>query len=163
MRIWVARVAALLALLGAATAIFVAVTSVEANDELTVSEAQEAAERLNAVNGPVGRLLEELEPGKSPADAQNAVRTALEETREMIEDGNGDGSLAERLDAALSAELKYLDALGSTLNNPRSALKGTIGARAVELRDQLKSTPGADEKLVRGGAELVAYSDARIE
>lgn len=163
MRLWGARLLALLALLGTAAALAVAVTSVEGSSELTVEEAEEAAARLNEVNRPVGERLEELKKGESPSEAQAAVRIAADETRAQLQDGTGEGSLADRLEAVLRTELAYLDAVGSTLNNPRSRLKGTIGQRAQELREQLQSIPGGDDELIRGGQELVVFSDARIE
>lgn len=163
MRLWGARVLAVMALVGTVAAVALTITGVEGSSELTVEGAQEATARLNDVNRPVGERLEALEPGSSPAEAQAAVRTAAGETRSQLEDGTGEGSLADRLEAVLRAELAYLDALGSTLNNPRSSLKGTIGQRAQELREQLQNIPGGDDGLIRGGQELIAYSDARIE
>jgi hypothetical protein len=161
-KLWIARAAALLALLAAGAAVSFAVTSVDSGpDELTREEAEQAAQRIDEVNGPVGRQLEALEPGASPREAQDAVRAAAERTRAMLDDGTGEGSLADLLDETLQAELAYLDALGSTLNNPRSPLKGAIRQRGVELRDLIQRL-GGDHRLVRGGAELVAYSDARI-
>src|SRR5688572_2191705 len=126
MRIWIPRILALLALAGAVVGVFAAVASVERTDELTVEEAQEITGRLNAANDELGRLLTALEPGMSPREAQAAARTAADLTRELIEDGGDEGSLADRLDAVLRAELAYLDAIGSTLNNPRSELRGAI-------------------------------------
>lgn len=161
-RLWIARLAALLALLGAVAAVYAAVASVESTDELTVEEAQQAAARLNAVNGSVAGQLGTLTPGASPRAAQEAVRAAADEARSLADTDHGQGALVDRLDAVLRAELAYLDALGSTLNNPRSPLKGTIRERGATLREQLQSLPGGDAERVRGGAALVAYSDARI-
>jgi hypothetical protein len=162
MRVWVPRILALLALAGAVVGVYAAIASVERTDELTVEEAQEVTARLNAANRELGRLLTALEPGVSPREAQASTRTAADLTRELLEDGGDEGSLADRLDAVLRAELAYLDAIGSTLNNPRSELRGAIRQRGVDLREQLQNIPGGDAKLVRGGAELVAYSEARL-
>ena len=162
MRIWIPRILALLALAGAVVGIYAAVTSVERTDELTVEEAQEITGRLNAVNRELGGRLTALEPGTSPREAQASTRTAADLTRELLEAGGGEGSLADRLDAVLRAELAYLDAIGSTLNNPRSELRGAIRERGVTLREQLQNLPGGNAKVVRGGAELVVYSEARL-
>ena len=156
---WIARVAALVALLGAGVAVYVAVASVDtAGDEVT---SEQVATRLNAANREASRLLEELRAGESPRPAQDAVRAAADTTRELIEETD-DGGVTDHIDAVLQAELTYLDAVGSTLNNPRSALKGAIGERALALRRQLESFPGGDSTLVHGGQELVVYSDARL-
>ena len=62
----------------------------------------------------------------------------------------------------LDAELAYLDAIGSTLNNPRSSLRGKLRERGAALRSALQSVPGGSQLTVKGGTELGAYSAARV-
>lgn len=161
MRVWIPRLLALVALVAAGGATVYAVTSVESTSELTVDEAADLMTRLNEANARLSGLLEALEPGDSPAEAQEAVRSAAELTRTMVKDAPEEGSLADRLGSVLEAELDYLDALGSTLNNPRSSLRGTIGTKQIALKDQLRSIPNGDPDVVAGGQELIAYSRAR--
>lgn len=161
MHVWIARGIALLALLAAAGGVLYVLSSVESTDELTVEETQDHMTRLNAANARLSGLLEALEPGASPAEAQAAVREAADLTRELLDDTPAEGSLSDRMRGTLGAELDYLDALGSTLNNPRSALRATIGPKQIVLREQVKSTPGGDVEVISGGAELVAFSKSR--
>lgn len=161
MRVWIARVAAVLALLAAAGGVLLVLSSVEPTDELTVAEAQAMTTELNQANARLSGLLEALTPGASPAEAQESVRAAADLTRRLLDETPREGSLSDRMRAALGAELDYLDALGSTLNNPRSPLRATIGPKQVVLREQIKSTPGGDVEVISGGQELVAYSRSR--
>ena len=151
----------MLALAGTAVAIVVAVSTVDSKSELTAEEAQGAMERLAAANRTVSGSLNDLAPGASPRAAQEAVRSAAALTQELGTDLDGEGGLANRLEDVLGAEVAYLDAVGSTLANPNSALRGRIGERGNALRDSLQKIPGGDSRAVEGGAELVIYSEAR--
>lgn len=157
-RRWVARGAALLALAAAAVAFLLAVGSVHGTHELTGEEAQGAMRQLTASNTALGDRLEALKTGASPRAAQEATRTTASLTRKLDDDADGGG---DRVHGVLQAELDYLDAVGSTLNNPRSELRGRIGERAQALRDLLQHVPGGDHRVIRGGLALVQYSEAR--
>ncbi|MCW2990630.1 MAG: hypothetical protein JWM73_1224 [Solirubrobacterales bacterium] len=161
MRVWLARLFALLALLGAVAAILLAVSSVKGTDEVTVEEAQGAMLQLATTNGALSDKLDALKAGVSPKDAQAATRATAAATRKLQADIPGEGTLADQLLVVYSAELTYLDAVGSTLNNPSSPLRGRVGATAQALRDALQQVPGGDHRAIRGGMALVQYSEAR--
>lgn len=154
---------AVLALAGAAAAIVVAIGSVDSSGEPGSDDVQGAMERLAGANRTVSERLNELASGASPDAAQEAVRSAAALTQQLGTELDGEGDLADRLDDALAAQVAYLDALGSTLANPNSALRGRIGERGDALRGALRGTPGGDPGAVEGGAELVAYSEARTD
>lgn len=141
----------------------VAIGTVDSSGELGSDDVQSAMERLAGANRTVSERLNELASGASPAAAQEAVRSAAALTQQLGTELDGEGDLADRLDDALAAQVAYLDALGSTLANPNSALRGRIGERGDALRGALRDTPGGDPGAVEGGAELVAYSEARTE
>ncbi|MEO6495915.1 MAG: hypothetical protein ABIO51_00395, partial [Solirubrobacteraceae bacterium] len=119
--------------------------------------------RWATANRTVSGRLNELAPGASPRGAREAVRSAAALTQKLGTDLGGEGGLANRLEDVLAAETAYLDAVGSTLGNPNSALRGRVGERGNALRDALRNIPGGDPKAVEGGAELVIYSEARAE
>jgi hypothetical protein len=160
MRIWVPRIVALLALGGVVTALVLAVGMSGASGGFTAEDVETATAELNRANGALSDKLEALEPGASPREAQDAARAAADLTRRLVEDA-GDAPEAESLRAVLDIELDYLDAVGSTLNNPRSALRGRVGERGDALRDALQNVAGGDHRVVSGGQELVAYSEVR--
>lgn len=161
MRTWIPRLLAVLALAGTAVAIVVAITTVDSNGEPGSEEVQRAMVRLADANRTVSSQLNQLAPGASPREAQAGVRSAAALIQQLGTDLDGNGALAERLDVVLSAQVAYLDALGSTLANPNSVLRGRIGERGDALRGALAQVPGGDPGAVEGGAELVAYSEAR--
>lgn len=160
-RTWIPRLLAVLALAGTAVAVVVAISSVDSNGELGSDDVRRAMERLVEANRTVSGQLNALAPGASPRAAQDAVRNAAGLIQELGTGLDGEGDLAERLDDVLAAQVAYLDALGSTLANPNSALRGRIGERGDALRGALAQVPGGDPGAVEGGAELVAYSEAR--
>jgi hypothetical protein len=156
-----ARLIAVLALIGALVALVVAVTTVDSTDELTGEEAQAAMVELAAANGALSDRLDALTAGDSPRDAQAATRSTTALVRRLDGEVEGDGSLPDRVHAVYRTELAYLDAVGSTLNNPASPLRGRSGERAQALRDVLQQVPGGDHRAIRGGMALVLYSEAR--
>lgn len=161
-RIWLARIAALVALAAAAVAIALAISAFDGTGEISGADAQAAMRQLSVANRALGERLEALAPGASPRDAQQTARSTAALARRLDDHVDGEGDLADRVHAVLRAELDYLDAVGSTLNNPRSPLRGRIGERAQALRDVLQHVPGGDHRAVRGGLALVRYSEARV-
>jgi len=117
--------------------------------------------QLAQANGALGDRLNALAPGGSPRDAQDATRNLAQLARDLDAKVEGDGNLAAGLHAVFTAERDYLDAVGSTLNNPKSTLRGQVGPRAQALRDALQQVPGGDHHAVRGGQALVLYSEQR--
>jgi hypothetical protein len=155
------RLLALAALGAALLAVVVAVSTVRPAPEASGKDAPTIMQELNAANGALGERLEALVPGASPRAAQAAARSTAALTRRL--DGEVDNAefTADTAHAALQAELLYLDAVGSTLNNPAGELREVVGERAQGLRDALRRVPGGDHHAVRGGTALVAYSRAR--
>jgi hypothetical protein len=162
-RVWVARVVALLALGGAAAAIAVAVNSVKATDSVTEQDARDAMAQLATANQTLSDELNALAPGASPRLAQETVRTTAALSRRLDGEASGGGDLGDSVHAVLLAELAYLDAIGSTLNNPGSPLRGEIAQRGNTLREALQNIPGGAPRAVSGGAELIVFSKARVE
>lgn len=161
MKLWIARAAALVALVAAVAAVYLAVTTVSESKEVTTTQSQDLMLQLAQANGALGDKLDALKPGDSPADAQDATRNLAELARDLDGRVDGGGNLADGLHAVFRAQLDYLDAVGSTLNNPRSALRGRIGELAQALRDALQQVPGGDHRAIRGGRNLVVFSEAR--
>lgn len=161
MRIWLPRALALLALLAAAAAVLLAIGSAQRTGEVTAAQAQDMMLTLAQANRSLGERLDALRPGDSPRQAIAETRAAAAVARRLEATVAGSGGLAAGLRAVVTAELGYLDAVGSTLNNPRSALRGRVGPLAQALRDALQQVPGGDHRAVRGGMNLVAYSRAR--
>ncbi|MFL5844708.1 MAG: hypothetical protein ACJ762_08455 [Solirubrobacteraceae bacterium] len=163
MKAWIARIVALLALLGAAAAIYLAITSVKTSHDVTGDAANAAMKELAAGNGSLSDVLEALGKGDSPRAAQAKTRSTADLTRRLDDDTDGEGDMADRVKAVYAAELTYLDAVGSTLNNPSSPLRKQIGKTAQALRDVLQQVPGGDHRAIRGGMALVLYSEARLK
>jgi len=158
----VARVLAIVALAGAAAATIIAVASIETRHEVSQDQARRAMDQLTVANRNLARTLEGLEPGVSPQQAREADRSTAALSRTLADGVGTEGDLGVSVHAILGAELRYLDAVGSTLNNPRSRLRQEIGQRAIALRQVLENVPGGAPGDVRGGATLVTYSRARV-
>lgn len=161
-RTWLRRLLALAALIGSGVAVYVAVGSVGGSDTTSAEEARAALARLNTVNETLSERLEALSPGGSAQEARDATRTALTTTQELVEQISAEDPVGVRVRSALGAELSYLDAVGSTLANPRSALAGTIATRAAALRAALRPLAVAEPRAVHGADKLLAYTRARI-
>lgn len=161
-RVWLARLFAILALAGAAAAVAVAVSSVRSRHDVTETQARDAMAQLTGVNRALSTRLTALRPGASPRPAQEAARQAVARATGLGASVSTDGSLGSAVHAVLTAERAYLDAVGSTLNNPRSSLRSAIAERAVALRRALGSLAGGVPSAVSGSAELLTYSRKRI-
>jgi hypothetical protein len=139
----------------------VAVARVDSTKAVSGDEAAAAMQQLAAANGALSDRLEPLKPGAGPKPAQDETRRVAELTRQLEGAIDGGGDLADGLRLVYQAELAYLDAVGSTLNNPSSPLRVKIGPTAQALRDVLQQVPGGDHRAIRGGLALVQYSEAR--
>ena len=95
-------------------------------------------QRLTGYDHDVRAQLSRLGPPGSVARARLRTREALAAT-EVLADQLRDyrGAAATRLRAAAAAQLRYLDAVGSTLVNPRSPLRAQLSARASVARTAL--------------------------
>jgi hypothetical protein len=149
------------ALGGAGTAIYYAVKSVEHKHPVTPAQAREAMNQLTVANRNFSRELGVLKLGVSPQLALEAGRSAAATSRRLQQDVRTEGDLGVSVHRALKAELSYLDAVGSTLNNPRSKLQDKIGERQLKLRNSLQNIPGGAPRAISGGANVIAYSRAR--
>jgi hypothetical protein len=158
---WRGRALALLSLVVAVVAVLLVVTSVHAHHDVTQAQATSAMLQLGSANQELSSQLHALTVGQSPQAAQSATRRALSLTTRLSAALGTSGDLGAAIHAVLRAEVAYLDAVGSSLNNPRSLLLGQVVARAGAVRTALQALPGAVPGSVSGAAALVAYSQAR--
>jgi hypothetical protein len=99
--------------------------------------------RLTGYDHDVRAQLARLGPAGSVARARLRTREALAATALLADQIRGfSGPAAERLQAATKAQLRYLDAVGSTLTNPRSPLRAQLPARATAARTALAALDG---------------------
>ncbi|MDX6664599.1 MAG: hypothetical protein QOG68_805 [Solirubrobacteraceae bacterium] len=161
-RAWFARLFALLALAGTGVAIYLAIDSVRTKHPVSVQQASQAMNQLTVANRNLSRELGALKLGSSPQLAIESSRSAAALSRRLDSDVGNDGDLGVAVHAALTAELAYTDAVGSTLNNPRSPLEAKIGQRQGALRKLLQHIPGGTPRAVSGGANVIAYSKSRL-
>ncbi|HEY1538219.1 MAG TPA: hypothetical protein VGF63_02395 [Solirubrobacteraceae bacterium] len=156
------RVAVLVALAALVVAVAVLVESSDPVTPLTSSDADFMSAQLVAadqrVRGSLARL-HELGPALAIDHARDAVAT----TRSLaIELRNSHGEMADRLHRALTLEGAWLDAIGSTLANPRSPLQTQLAARDDALRPALAALPGRGAPRAGAAPLLVSYSRSRI-
>jgi hypothetical protein len=160
-RRWSARLLALLVLAGAVVAVLVVVHSVHAKHDVTEAEAAGAMSQLADANQALSSQLNLLKKGESPKPAQSATRSALSLTRKLSGDLGSSGDLGAAVGAVFAAEVSYLDAVGSSLNNPHSVLLAKTVPLARAVRTALQSAPGGSPRSVSGAATLIAYSHGR--
>src|SRR4051794_38001129 len=103
MRKWIARLSAVIALAGAGTGIYVAITSVKPKHDVTVSEAQDAMDQLAGTNRDLASKLGALHVGQSPSAAQESVRTAAALSRKLDKDVGTRGDLGAGVHAVIKA------------------------------------------------------------
>jgi hypothetical protein len=72
------------------------------------------------------------------------------------------GPEAARLREALRLEREWIAAVGSTLMNPRSALRDELVARGAVAREALEALPGPSGKRLGGVRSLVSYARSRV-
>jgi hypothetical protein len=160
-RLWLARAVALVALVGSAVAIYAAVKSVHGSSGATVAQARATMQRMAAANATLSSQLQALVPGASPLQVQQTNRTTAGLAGELSASANSGGSIGAAVHAALTAELAYTDAVGSSLSNPRSVLLAKVPALATALRAALQAVPGGSPQTVSGDTALVTYSQSR--
>jgi hypothetical protein len=160
-RHWAPRLLALLFLTGAAVAVLVVVNGVHAKKSVSDAEANSAMTRLATANQALSSQLALLKAGASPKAAQTATRSAQTLTKTLSADLADRGILGVAVHAVFDAELSYLDAVGSALNNPHSLLLDKTVTLARPLRSALKSLPTGAPQAVSGAENLVAYSHTR--
>jgi hypothetical protein len=122
--------------------------------------------RLQASGARVATELASWHRGHSARKPLAAVRAAIADERAVarwVRAQRRSGQLPEdlRLDNALGADYDYLDALGSSLPNPRSLLRFELAARAQRARAALAAVPGgADVAATVRGWQRVASRTA---
>lgn len=101
-------------------------------------------------------------PGRATAPALALTRETIATTRSLAREiGHAQGARAERLRRALRLEGAWLDAVGSTLSNPRSPLRAQLAVRDHALRPALAAL-GTHARPREGVAQqLVVYARAR--
>jgi hypothetical protein len=132
---------------GALALFFVTVAAVALtgthNRPLPQADLHSFEQRLTGYDHDVRAQLARLGPAGSVARARLRTREALAATALLADQIRGfRGPAAERLQAATRAQLRYLDAVGSTLTNPRSPLRGQLSARATAARTALAALDG---------------------
>src|SRR4051794_7440735 len=162
MRKWFARLFAVIALGGAAVGIYFAIDSVKSEPEVSAADARDAMAQISDANGDLSARLEALRIHHSPQLAQESVRTAAALARKLDDDLGTKGSMADAAHAAIRKELAFLDAVGSTLANPRSPLRGRVAEFAIDVRQALQHIPGSGNGQISGVARLIAFSEARL-
>src|SRR4051794_30468185 len=162
MRKWFARLFAVIALAGAAVGIYYAIDSVKSDPEVTAADARDAMAQISEANADLSAKLEALRAHHSPQLAQESVRTAAAVTRKLDDDLGSEGELADASHATIRKELAFLDAVGSTLANPRSPLRGRIGELAIDVRQAFQHVPDAGSPQISGVPRLLAFSEARL-
>jgi hypothetical protein len=164
MRKWFARLFALIALGAAAFGIYYAIDSVRSEDhKVSAADAKDAADQISVANGDLSAKLTALRPHHSPQLARESVHTAAALARKLDEDLGDSGALADAIHSVIRRELAFLDAVGSTLANPRSPLRGRVAEYALDVRRAFHHVPGAGSASIHGVPELVAFSEARLE
>src|SRR4051812_31557267 len=163
MRKWFARLFALVALVGAGVGIYYAIDSVRSeSDKVSASEAKDAADQISQANGDLSAKLAALRPHHSPQLARESVHTAAALARKLDEDLGKKGDLADAIHGVIRKELAFLDAVGSTLANPRSPLRGRVAEYAIDVRQAFQHVPGSHSASISGVPQLVAFSEARL-
>ncbi len=96
------------------------------------------------------------------ARAMVGTRDAVLTTRSLaIEMRSYRGAEADRLHNAIAVEREWLDAVGSTLLNPRSPLRGQLLARDAAARRALAALPADRAPRADGARHLVEYARSR--
>lgn len=143
----------LLALVAACAAVIV--TTSASSDPLAPADARFFTGQLVRADQDVRTQLVRLGPSGSLAEARVHTRDAAAVTHGLAgfvrHDGGAD---AARLRVATGAELRFLDAVGSVLVNPRSPLLGRLGALDVAARDALAALDGPPGRRKGGVAAL---------
>ena len=162
MRKWFARLFAVIAIAGAAYGIYYAINSVKDEPNVSAADARDAAGKISDANGGLSSRLRALRPGGSASLARESVHSAAAVARSLDKDLGDKGDMAKAIHSVISKELLFLDAVGSTLANPRSPLRGRVGEYAIDVRQALQHIPGAGGAEISGVPQLVAFSVARL-
>ena len=162
MRKWFARLFAVIAIAGAAYGIYYAINSVKDEPDVTAADARDGAAQISDANADLSSKLRALRPGGSAQLSRESVHSAAAVARKLDGDLGHKGDMASAIHAIIAKELHYLDAVGSTLANPRSPLRGRVADLAIEVRKAYQHVPGAGSPQISGVPQLIAFSEARL-
>jgi hypothetical protein len=155
------RLVALLALALLPLAIVALATSRRPAVAMSRADARFLSAELVRADQRVRAQLVRLRAG-APSPALGHTREAVLTMRSLgVEMRSFRGAEAARLRRALRLEGRWLDAVGSTLYNPRSPLRAQLAARDAAARRALAALPGARPSVRSGTAQLVAYTRLR--
>jgi hypothetical protein len=155
------RVAVLLALLLLTLAVVALATSGGPSVAMSRADASFLSAELVRADQLVSTQLVRVREGAT-SNALARTRDAVLTTRSLgVEMRAFRGPQADRLRRALRHEGRWLDAVGSTLSNPRSPLRAELLTRAVAARRALAALPGARPRITSGATQLVAYARRR--
>jgi len=155
------RIRGLVAILMMPAAVLALMTLGSPPRELPREDVSYIAKQLIVADQRVRAALVRLrDDGTTPALAR--TRDATLATRSLaIEARSYDGPLTRRLRRALRLEAAWLDAVGSTLANPRSDLRRQLVARDAAARRALATLPATAGRRTGGAAHLVDYARSR--
>ncbi|MEA2220512.1 MAG: hypothetical protein QOJ35_3138 [Solirubrobacteraceae bacterium] len=155
------RIVACVAILMLPASVSALVVSGHTVSRLSQADATFLGGQLVRADQRVRRQLEHLRPLQT-ARAVARTRDGLLTARSLaLEVARTRGAEAVRLRHALALEADWLDAVGSTLSNPRSALRDELAARDGALRPALAALPVAQGPRIGGAEHLVRYALAR--
>ena len=126
--------------------------------ELSRADSTYLAAQLVQADRRVRKALADLRPLQTSA-ARARTREAIATTRSLaLEIRHHGGDEVQPLRRALRLEADWLDAVGSTLANPRSLLREALASRDAALRPALGALPGPAPTHREGTQELLDYA-----
>ncbi len=138
-------VVARITVIGALALLFLAVTSIvmagKTKLPLTATDAHYIDARVVDIDQGVRTRLVRLEGSGGVALARARTREAIAELNALARPVYGAAG-GERLQRAIQAELRFLDAVGSVLLNPRSPLRGELASLDAAARGAIAALDG---------------------
>lgn len=140
------------------TYVSVLVASGGPTTELSHGDASYISAQLIQADRRVRTELARMRPLQTSA-ARARTRQAIATTRSLAHQlrHNG-GDEVDRLSHAVRLEADWLDAVGSTLSNPRSVLREALASRDAALGEALAALPGPPPSHRGGTQELLDYA-----
>ncbi len=157
------RFVALVAICLVPAAVYALVVTDGPVSDLPAADAAYISEQLITADQRVRQRLVQLRPLRTSAAIARTRESQLTARSLSLEVGDHGGSAARRLQRALTLEASWLDAVGSVLSNPRSALRDQLVAREAALRPALAALPNTENLRRKGGsANLRDFAKARL-
>lgn len=158
----VRRVVAVSAILLVPASVYALVATSRPSATLSHADAAYLSSQLVAADQAVRTQLARLRPLRSYAALARTRDAALTARSLALEVDSHSGVYADALQRALTLEAAWLDAVGSVLANPRSALRAELVPRDAALRAAIDDLPVAPGRRRGGAVHLVRYAEARI-